>query len=126
MFSRHLLREVELPEQRNNRSGDGGISVAETLTARQRQTLNARSALAARFPNDEAKSEHYRQLANKANAGRVVLSGDETQTLTAGLDTLTIGLDSLAAAYALLQSIAAKAERKAAQSHNDQPDESAA
>jgi hypothetical protein len=77
----------------------------ENLTARQRQTLNARTALAARFPNDEAKSEHYRDLAEKANAGRVVLSGEEAQRL--------------ASAYELLRGIGEKARAKVAQSADE-------
>lgn len=52
-----------------------------TLTPRQRQTLAGRQAFAAKFPTSEARSEHFRALAARANAGRVVLSGDEAAAL---------------------------------------------
>ncbi len=69
----------------------------EVLTTNQRRTLSAREAFAGKFPNPEAKSAHYRAMAAKANAGRVVLSGDEAA--------------ALGSAYALLGTIAARAAR---------------
>lgn len=65
-----------------------------TLTTRQRQTLPGRQALAAKFPTPEAKSQHYRQIGERGNAGRVVLRADEAQ--------------AVASAYALLGQIVAK------------------
>lgn len=52
-----------------------------TLTPRQRQTLAGRQALAAKFETPEQKSEHYRHMAERSNAGRVVLSGDEASAI---------------------------------------------
>ena len=66
--------------------------MSEVLTPAQRRTLPARQALAAKFLSPEVKSEHFRALAERANAGRVVLSGDEAK--------------ALASAYALLAKIA--------------------
>ena len=74
--------------------------MAETLTPAQRRTLPAREALAGKFRNPEAKSEYYRALAAKANARRVVLSGDEA--------------DALAGAYRLLGEIVGRARRASA------------
>ena len=54
----------------------------EPLTLAQRRTLPARQALARKFASPEAKSQHYREMAAKANAGRVVLSGREAAALT--------------------------------------------
>lgn len=56
-------------------------ATVESLTPAQRRTLPAREALARKFPTPEAKSEHYRALAARANAGRVVLSADEAAAL---------------------------------------------
>ncbi len=53
----------------------------QILSPAQRRTLPAREAFAQKFPTPEAKSEHFRALAEKANAGRVVLSGDEAAAL---------------------------------------------
>ena len=53
----------------------------ETLTARQRQTLNGRQALADRFPTPEARTQHYRELGRRSAERRVVLSGDEAAAL---------------------------------------------
>ncbi len=55
--------------------------MSETLTPGQRRTASAREAFARKFPTQEAKSEHYRAMAVKANAGHVVLSGDEAEAL---------------------------------------------
>lgn len=73
------------------------------LTPRQRQTQAGRQALAAKFSSPEEKSEHYRALAAKANAGRVVLSGDEAE--------------ALGNAYKLLGNIVARAARASPESH---------
>ena len=69
--------------------------MSEVPTVAQSRTLLAREALARTFPTPEAKSEHYRALAAKANARRIVLSGDEA--------------DALGRAYALLGQIVARA-----------------
>jgi hypothetical protein len=53
----------------------------ETLTPGQRKTAAARKALAQKFPSPEEKSEHYRAMAQKANAGRVVLRAEEAVAL---------------------------------------------
>lgn len=66
----------------------------EPITARQRQTLNGRLALADRFPTPEARTQHYRELGRRSAERRVVLSGDEAAALRA--------------AYRLLGEIAAR------------------
>ena len=53
----------------------------ETLTARQRQTLNGRQALADQFSSPEARTEHYRALGRRSAERRVTLSGDEAAAL---------------------------------------------
>jgi type VI protein secretion system component VasF len=53
----------------------------EVLTKDQRRTLPAREALARKFSNPEEKSAHYRAMATRANAGRIVLSGEEAAAL---------------------------------------------
>jgi hypothetical protein len=65
--------------------------MASTLEARQRQTANARAAFVERFPTEQDKSAHFRELAKRSHASRVVLSGDDAE--------------SLRSAYALLQRI---------------------
>lgn len=62
--------------------------MAETLTRAQKRTLPARRALAAKFSTPESRSEHYRQLAAKANAGRVTLSADEAEAVATALRLL--------------------------------------
>jgi hypothetical protein len=59
----------------------GAIVVAETLTPAQQRTLRAREALARKFSSVEEKSQYYRAMAAKANAGRLVLSAAEVATL---------------------------------------------
>jgi len=70
----------------------------ETLTARQRQTLNGRQALAEQFPSTEARTEHYRALGRRSAERRFVLSGDEAAALVD--------------AYSLLSRIAERARVK--------------
>jgi hypothetical protein len=53
----------------------------ETLSPDQRRTLKAREALASKFATPEQKTAHYRAMAERANAGRVVLSGNEATAL---------------------------------------------
>ncbi len=53
----------------------------DSLSPRQRQTLAARQALAAKFATPEAKSAHFRGLAERANADRVTLNADEASAL---------------------------------------------
>jgi hypothetical protein len=53
----------------------------EVLSPAQRRTLPAREAFERKFPSPEAKSEHFRAMAERANAGRVVLSGNEATAL---------------------------------------------
>lgn len=52
-----------------------------TPTPRQRQTANGRRAFLDQFPSEEAKREHFRELARRSAAGRVVLSADEAAAL---------------------------------------------
>jgi hypothetical protein len=74
--------------------------MSEVLTAGQRRTARARETFAQSFSTPEARSEHYRQMAEKANAGRVVLSVDEAT--------------ALADAYGLLGRIAERVQSKIA------------
>ena len=73
--------------------------MSETLTAHQRQTLNARAALAATFPDEQSKSDYCRALAQKSNAGRVVLSAAEVETI-AGAHRSLEGLTRIVAKIA--------------------------
>ena len=66
----------------------------QPLSPRQRQTLAARRALAAKFPSSDERSAHYRALADKANAGRITLTAEDVAALSK--------------AYALLDGIAAR------------------
>jgi hypothetical protein len=70
----------------------------ELLSPAQRRTLPAREALARRFDSPEEKRQHYRAMAEKANAGRVVLSADEATAVVE--------------AYSLLARIAERARLK--------------
>lgn len=79
----------------------------EGLTPNQKRTVRGREAFLSRFPTAEAKSEHFRALAVKANAGRLVLSGAEAE--------------SLAAAYRLIGEIVGRANPPAY--HESQPDD---
>ena len=74
----------------------------ETLSPGQRRTLAAREAFASKFETSEQSIKHYRDMAEKANAGRVVLSGDEASALVD--------------AYALLGRIAERARSSAVSS----------
>jgi hypothetical protein len=84
------------------------------LTARQRQTLAARQALARKFATPQEKSDYYRTLGRKAAAGRIVLSGSDAAALvhlgraaTEGSVALSgEAATSLAAIYNLLRRIA--------------------
>jgi hypothetical protein len=55
--------------------------MSEVLTAGQRRTARARETFAQSFSTPEARSEHYRQMAEKASAGRVVLRAEEAAAL---------------------------------------------
>jgi hypothetical protein len=54
----------------------------DTLTAGQRRTAKARAAFQQSFPSPEAKTSHYRAMAEKAAAGRIVLSGDDVEAFS--------------------------------------------
>jgi hypothetical protein len=69
---------------------------AVVLTPNQRRTERAREALAAKFPDPEVRSQHYRNLAAKSNAGRVTLTATEAK--------------AVADAFRLLSRIAGKLE----------------
>jgi hypothetical protein len=71
--------------------------VTDVLTPAQRRTLPAREALAAKFTTPEQKSEHYRALAERSNAGRIVLSAADAEVL--------------ARAYALLGQIVSRSQQ---------------
>jgi hypothetical protein len=60
----------------------------EPITARQRQTLSGRQALAEQFPSPEARTEHYRALGRRSAERRVVLSGDEAAALVGAYELL--------------------------------------
>jgi hypothetical protein len=70
------------------------MSDAATATARQRQTAKGRRAFLDTLPSPEARSEHFRDLARRSAAGRVVLSRDDALALNE--------------AYRLLETIAAR------------------
>jgi hypothetical protein len=76
-----------------------------TLTEAQRRTLPGRQALAAKFPSPEAKSEHFRRIGERGNAGRVVLRADEAAALVD--------------AYSLLTRIAERARMKLGETPNE-------
>jgi hypothetical protein len=59
------------------------------LSPNQRRTLRARVALAAKFPTPEARSQHYRELAARANAGRVTLTAAEAAAVADALRLLS-------------------------------------
>jgi hypothetical protein len=65
-----LVRVFVLPE-----------TPSESPSKRQLQTQNARRAFRESFATDEERREHYRQLARRSNAGRVVLRPDEAAAL---------------------------------------------
>ena len=67
---------------------DAGVS------PRQRQTANGRAKFLERFPDDESRREHFRDLAQRSAAGRLTLSADE--------------VSALGECYALLRKIAAR------------------
>ena len=64
----------------------------DSLSPRRRQTLAARQALAAKFPDAESRSAYFTDLAKRAAALRVIPSADEA--------------DALRQAYALLSRVA--------------------
>jgi hypothetical protein len=66
-----------------------------TLSPNQRRTRRAREVFAAKFPTPEARSEHYRQMAEKANAGRVVLRAEDAEALRDAYALLTKIADRL-------------------------------
>jgi len=51
------------------------------LSPNQRRTQRAREVFAAQFPDPEARSEFYRQIGERGNAGRVVLSAEQAAAL---------------------------------------------
>jgi hypothetical protein len=77
----------------------------EALTARQRQTLPGRQALAGQFPTSEARTEHYRALGRRSAEQRFVLSADEAAALVD--------------AYSLLSRIAERARIKLGDAPNE-------
>jgi hypothetical protein len=56
--------------------------MSEVLSPAQRRTVAAREAFAAKFPSPEAKSEHFRAMAERAHAGRVVLRAEDAAALS--------------------------------------------
>ena len=59
-----------------------------TLTPRQRQTANGRTKFLEKFPDTETRSAHFRDLAQRAAAGRVVLSSSDASVLAKAYDVL--------------------------------------
>jgi hypothetical protein len=55
--------------------------MSDSLNPNQRRTLSARQALASKFVTPEEKSAHYRDMARRANEGRVVLNASEAEAL---------------------------------------------
>ncbi len=77
----------------------------DVLTPRQRQAAHARAAFARKFPSPEAKSEYFRAIGERGNAGRVVLRAEEAAALVDASDALVD-------AYSLLSRIAERARVK--------------
>ena len=71
------------------------MSVPDVLTPNQRRTLPARRALAAKFATAEERSQHYRAMAERANAGRVVLSAEQAAALAEAYTVLRTVADRL-------------------------------
>jgi hypothetical protein len=61
----------------------------DVLAPRQRQTQNARAALARKFDNPESKSTYYRDLGRKAAESRIVLNASEAEALRGAYALLT-------------------------------------
>jgi hypothetical protein len=57
-------------------------------TPSQQRTAAARRAFAEQFTSAEEKSEHYRRMAQKANAGRLVLRPDDVSALVTAYQAL--------------------------------------
>jgi hypothetical protein len=55
--------------------------VTDVLSPGVRRTQAAREAFAHKFPTPEARSEFYRRIGERGNAGRVVLRADEAAAL---------------------------------------------
>jgi hypothetical protein len=68
-----------------------------TLTPAQRRTLAARQAFSAQFASDEERSAHYRRMAVRSNAARVVLNREEARAFLE--------------AFAVMQVVADRAQR---------------
>jgi hypothetical protein len=79
--------------------------MSEVLTPAQRRTLPAREALARGFPTAEEKSNYYREIGERGNAGRILLRADEAVALVD--------------AYALLSRIAERARVKLGDAPNE-------
>lgn len=62
--------------------------MSETLTPAQRRTLPARQALANKFPDPAAKSEHFRQLARRSHERRLTLSREEAAAVLSAYELL--------------------------------------
>ena len=54
---------------------DAGVS------PRQRQTANGRAKFLERFPDDESRREHFRDLAQRSAAGRLTLPVEDVHAL---------------------------------------------
>ncbi len=55
--------------------------MTDVLSPGGRRTQAAREAFARKFPTPEARSEFYRQIGERGNAGRVVLRAEEAAAL---------------------------------------------
>jgi hypothetical protein len=57
------------------------MSEQNELTARQRQTLNARTALAQKLSNREERTQYYSAIARKRHEGSISLSVEEAKAI---------------------------------------------
>ncbi len=62
--------------------------VTDELSPAQQRTMNARRAFQSQFKTPEEKSEHYRGMAEKANAGRVVLRAEDAAAVRQAYELL--------------------------------------
>jgi hypothetical protein len=62
--------------------------LAEVLTPNQRRTLPAQRALRQKFSSEEERRAYYSRLGRLSNAGRIVLSAEESLAVTQAYDLL--------------------------------------
>jgi hypothetical protein len=69
--------------------------VTDVLSPGGRRTQAAREAFARKFPTPEARSEFYRQIGERGNAGRLVLRAEEAAALRGAYQLLAKIADRL-------------------------------